>query len=84
MTSLKLEIRLARGCNDGDLTQIRDMIREKGLRPPGRSGLVFIIPADGADVVIDTQVRRINASTELIESLRALSIVEIATATAPG
>jgi hypothetical protein len=79
MNPSQIEIRLSSTCDDTGLAQIRDLIREKALRPPGTSGLVFIVPTPNADVRIDTQVRRINASDELIAGLVNLDVVSTAT-----
>ena len=76
MTPSRIEIRLSQNCGDAGLAQIRDVIREKALRPPGSSGLVFIVPTPEADVTIDTHVRRINASDDLIVALERLDVVD--------
>ena len=76
MTPSRIEIRLSHNCGDAGLAQIRDVIREKALRPPGTSGLVFIVPTPEADVTIDTHVRRINASPDLILALERLDVVD--------
>lgn len=76
MTPSRIEIRLSQNCGDAGLAQIRDVIREKALRPPGSSGLVFIVPTPEADVTIDTHVRRIRASDNLIIALEQLDVVE--------
>ncbi|QRM35019.1 hypothetical protein [Microvirga sp. VF16] len=78
MNPTRIEIRLSSTCGDSGLAQIRDVIREKALRPPGTSGLVFIVPTPDADVMIDTHVRRINASRELIAALVSLDVVDAA------
>ncbi len=80
MNPSRIEIRLSPNCGDAGLAQIRDVIREKALRPPGTSGLVFIVPAEGADVTIDTQVRRLNVSPDLLSALTELPAVDTATA----
>ncbi|WP_262267028.1 MULTISPECIES: hypothetical protein [Microvirga] len=79
MNPTRIEIRLSSTCGESGLAQIRDVIREKALRPPGTSGLVFIVPTPEADVTIDTQVRRINSSRELIAALERLDVVDAAT-----
>lgn len=76
MTPSRIEIRLSQNCGDAGLAQIRDVIREKALRPPGTSGLVFIVPTPDSDVTIDTHVRRINASADLIVALERLDVVD--------
>ena len=76
MNPSRIEIRLTSTCGDVGLAQIRDIIREKALRPPGTSGLVFIVPTPEADVTIDTQVRRINASDELVAALERIDAVD--------
>jgi hypothetical protein len=78
MNPSKIEIRLSSTCGDAGLAQIRDVIREKALRPPGTSGLVFIVPTPEAEVAIDTHVRRLNVSAELIDALQCLAVVETA------
>jgi hypothetical protein len=75
MNPSRIEIRLSQNCGETGLAQIRDVIRHKALRPPGTSGLVFIVPANGADVMIDTHVRRLNITPDLINDLIGLDVV---------
>ncbi|MBD2745791.1 hypothetical protein IC232_03680 [Microvirga sp. BT688] len=75
MSLSRIEIRLSQNCGDAGLAQIRDVIREKALRPPGSSGLVFIVPTGEAEVMIDTNVRRLNISPELVAALQCLDAV---------
>ena len=76
MTPSRIEIRLSQNCGDAGLAQIRAVIREKALRPPGTSGLVFIVQSDRADVMIDTNVRRLNLTQDLVSAISAIDGVE--------
>ncbi len=84
MNPSKIEIRLSENCGDAGLAEIRDVIRQKALRPPGSSGLVFIVPANGADVMIDTHVRRLSISHDVISALESLPSVQQARVTGDG
>jgi hypothetical protein len=84
MTPSRIEIRLSQNCGDAGLAQIRDVIREKALRPPGTSGLIFIVPTGESEVMIDTQVRRLNISPELMLALESLPSVERAVGITPA